>query len=88
MATGSRSSIDRLRLDGSVNLVVNGSAEEGARELAARPLREDLAPDPELPAATRLWAALQQASGGTWGGCVFDVETIVRRLDGGDSAGV
>ncbi|MGO9256847.1 MAG: YjhG/YagF family D-xylonate dehydratase [Bryobacteraceae bacterium] len=81
-------SIDRLRLDGSVNLVVNGSAEEGARELAARPLREDLAPDPELPEATRLWAALQQASGGTWGGCVFDVETIVRRLDGGDPSGV
>jgi putative YjhG/YagF family dehydratase len=79
--------IDRLRLDGSVNLVVNGSAEEGARELAARPPREDLAPDPELPPATRLWAALQQASGGTWGGCVFDVETIVRRLDGGDPSG-
>ena len=50
--------IDRVRLDGSVNLVVNGSAEEGARELAARPLRADLAPDPALPADTRLWAAL------------------------------
>jgi len=72
--------IDRLRLEGSVDLLVNGSAGEGARELAARPPREDLAPDPELPADTRLWAALQQASGGTWGGCVFDVETIARRL--------
>jgi xylonate dehydratase len=79
--------IDRLRLDGSLNLVVNGSSEEGARELAARPLREDLAPDPALPPATRLWAALQQASGGTWGGCVFDVDAILRRLDGGDSSG-
>ena len=80
--------IDRLRLDGSVDLVVNGSAAEGARELAARPMREDLAPDPSLPAATRLWAALQQASGGTWGGCVFDVETIVNRLAGGVPSGI
>ncbi len=79
--------IDRLRLDGAVNLVVNGSAEEGTRELAARAVREDLAPDPALPPATRLWAALQQASGGTWGGCVFDVETIVGRLAGGDTSG-
>ena len=74
--------IDRLRLEGSLNLVVNGSAEEGSRELAGRPPREDLAPDPALPSATRLWAALQHASGGTWGGCVFDAETIVRRLGG------
>ena len=41
--------IDRVKLEGSVNLVVNGDAEEGARELAARPLRDDLAPDPRLP---------------------------------------
>jgi putative YjhG/YagF family dehydratase len=72
--------IDRVNLQGSVNLVANGSAEEGARLLAARPLREDLAPDPALPAATRLWAALQDASGGTWGGCVFDVDSIALKL--------
>ena len=30
--------IDRVKLEGSVNLVVNGNAEEGARVLAARPL--------------------------------------------------
>jgi len=72
--------IDRVRLEGSVNLVVDGSAEAGARELAARPLRDDLEPDPALPRATRLWAALQEASGGTWAGCVFDEEAIVRRL--------
>jgi dihydroxyacid dehydratase/phosphogluconate dehydratase len=76
-------SIDRRRLEGSVNLVVNGSVEDGARELASRPPRPDLAPDPALPAATRLWAALQHASGGTWGGCVFDADTIVRRLADG-----
>ncbi len=68
--------IDRVKLEGSVNLVVNGDAEEGARVLAARPPREDLAPDARLPEATKLWAMLQDASGGTWGGCVFDVEAI------------
>jgi len=72
--------IDRVKLEGSVNLLVNGSAEEGERELAARPMREDLAPDPALPPETRLWAALQDASGGTWGGCVFDVEAIEQKL--------
>ncbi|MBZ5617111.1 MAG: YjhG/YagF family D-xylonate dehydratase [Acidobacteriia bacterium] len=72
--------IDRGKLEGSVNLVVGGSIEEGTRLLASRPLREDLAPDPELPAATRLWAALQDVSGGTWGGCVFDPDAIVKKL--------
>jgi putative YjhG/YagF family dehydratase len=72
--------VDRVKLEGTVNLVVNGSAEEGARVLAERPLRDDLAPDPALPAATRLWAVLQDASGGTWGGCVFDTDAIARKL--------
>jgi len=42
--------------------------------------RPDLAPDSDLPADTRLWAALQSASGGTWGGCVYDVDAITARL--------
>jgi len=36
--------------------------------------------DPRVPADTRLWAALQNASGGPWGGCVYDVDEIVKRL--------
>src|SRR6185369_14763962 len=48
--------IDRVNLVGSVNLIVNGSVEEGTRLLAARPLRDDLAPDPALPPESRLWA--------------------------------
>src|SRR6185503_11246682 len=56
--------IDRVRLEGSVDLVgadvVTFDAGEGARVLAARPPRPDLAPDPALPDDTRLWAALQQ----------------------------
>jgi hypothetical protein len=35
-----------------------------------------------LPDDTRLWAALQQASGGTWSGCVYDTDAIVRKLSG------
>jgi len=55
--------------------------EEGACVLKARPRRPDLAPDPALPADTRLWAALQAASGGTWGGCVYDPERIAALLE-------
>jgi dihydroxyacid dehydratase/phosphogluconate dehydratase len=77
--------IDRVKLEGSINLVgADGKAfgaEEGARVLAARPLRSDLAADPALPSDTRLWAALQNVSGGTWGGCVYDTEKIVRALE-------
>jgi hypothetical protein len=83
--------IDRVRLEGSVNLVGAGgrrfSAEEGTRVLASRHPRPDLAPDPQLPADSRLWAALQNASGGTWGGCVFDAEAIERALERGAKAG-
>jgi putative YjhG/YagF family dehydratase len=83
--------VDRTRLEGSVDLVGEGGTEfgpeEGARVLARRAPRPDLAPDPDLPADTRLWAALQAVSGGTWGGCVYDVEAIAARLGGGYHAG-
>ncbi|HZV04404.1 MAG TPA: YjhG/YagF family D-xylonate dehydratase [Gemmataceae bacterium] len=76
--------IDRHRLEGSIDLVGEGDhlfgAEEGTRVLAQRPPRPDLHPDPDLPADTRLWAALQRVSGGTWGGCVYDVEAILLAL--------
>ncbi|MGC4055101.1 MAG: YjhG/YagF family D-xylonate dehydratase [Paludibaculum sp.] len=82
--------IDRNRLEGTVNLVGEGGqvfgAEEGARVLAARAPRPDLAADKDLPEDTRLWAALQGASGGTWGGAVFDVERIVKLLEAGRRA--
>jgi dihydroxyacid dehydratase/phosphogluconate dehydratase len=78
--------VDRNHLEGSIDLVGEGeneqifSPEEGARLLAARPPRPDLATDPNLPADTRLWAALQHVSGGTWGGCVYDADAIVSKL--------
>ena len=84
--------IDRNTLEGRVNLVAaQGEAREldaaaAAQVLAARPVHPGLAPHGKLPDDTRLWAALQQASGGTWGGCVYDVDTIVKVIDAGVAA--
>jgi putative YjhG/YagF family dehydratase len=85
--------IDRNRLAGQVNLIGQKgdspeslSVERGNQLLAERPLRPDLAPLPCLPEDTRLWALLQQACGGTWGGCVYDVDTLVRVLTAGMKA--
>ena len=70
--------IDRNRLEGSINAI--------GVDLDAREPHPALAPDPRLPGDTRLWAALQQASGGSWGGCVYDVDRIVRLLEAGERA--
>ncbi len=77
--------IDRNRLVGSLDLVGSGGeefgAEKGAEALAQRPPRPDLAPHPDLPDDTRLWAALQARSGGPWGGCVYDVGAVLKALE-------
>lgn len=82
--------IDCQQVEGSVDLVGEGSLrfspEEGARVLARRSSRPDLAPNPALPEDTRLWAALQLAGGGTWAGCVYDVERLVELLAGSSCA--
>lgn len=79
-----RIEVDRNVLHGEIDLVGEGeerfSPAEGARRLAARSAREDLAPHPALPDDTRLWAALVQASGGVWGGCVYDADAVIARL--------
>jgi putative YjhG/YagF family dehydratase len=76
--------VDRIRLEGSIDLVgAEGrefGIEEGTRLLSSRDPHPQLSPDPELAEDTRLWAALQNVGGGTWGGCVYDVEAILRRL--------
>jgi xylonate dehydratase len=78
--------VDRVSLVGGIDLIGEGDVEygdeEGARVLAARLPRPDLAPHPALPDDTRLWAALQQRGGGTWGGCVYDVDAILEALAG------
>ena len=77
--------INRENLTGTVNLIGDAdgefSAEEGAGRLAGRKARADLKPHPALPDDTRLWAALVQASGGVWGGCVYDADRIVALLE-------
>jgi len=82
--------IDRVGLHGTVNLVGEGGVvsgvEAGTAILAARNSRPDLTADPQLPDDTRLWAALQDVSGGTWGGCVFDTDEILRVLAAGKKA--
>jgi len=76
--------IDTRKLEGSVDFVGEGDQRfepaEGAVLLASRLPRADVKPHPALPDDTRLWAAMQQVGGGTWGGCVYDVESIVGRL--------
>lgn len=82
--------IDRNRLEGSIDLIGEAdtppeerSPELGSRILAQRPPRPDLAPYADMPDDTRLWAALQEISGGTWAGCVFDTRQILRTLEAG-----
>lgn len=85
--------IDTVKLDGSVNLVGEGgeggqplSKEAGTELLNARTPHPGLAVDPGLPDDTRLWAALQAASGGTWQGCVYDTDRIIALLEAGRQA--
>jgi dihydroxyacid dehydratase/phosphogluconate dehydratase len=79
--------IDRNRLQGSIDFVGEGkrhfSPKTGARILRQRKPLAGLAPNPNLPDDTRLWAALQQISGGTWGGCVYDVDRILAVIAAG-----
>jgi len=76
--------IDRNKLEGAIDFVGGDGKElalaEANKVLAARKPRGDLRANAGLPTDTRLWAALQSASGGTWGGCVYDVDSIVKRL--------
>ena len=73
--------VDRNSLEGTVNaLGADGSIESGTALLASRTSHPDLAPDPDLPLDSKLWAALQDASGGPWGGCVYDAEAIIAAL--------
>ena len=97
-----RIEVDTVNLRGSLDLIgqpgSNGSGGNGAgsglaaqREagsalLAGRSLHPDLAADPRLPGDTRLWAALQAVSGGTWGGCVYDTDRILEVLTAGEKA--
>ncbi len=83
--------VDGVQLTGSIDLVgANGQGldpQAAIRLLADRPPNPTLSPDPDIPDDTRLWAALQAASGGVWGGCVFDPDSIIEALASGQRDG-
>ncbi|GAB5561795.1 MAG: xylonate dehydratase YagF [Synoicihabitans sp.] len=63
--------VDTQKLEGSIDVISLTNA-----ELDARDTHPDLVRDERIPADTRLWSVLQNASGGSWGGCVYDVDRI------------
>ena len=82
--------IDTGLLSGSINFVGTEkkklSPDEASEVLNSRSSNPQLDCDPRLHADTKLWAALQNVSGGTWGGCVFDTEKIIQTLEAGEEA--
>ena len=82
--------IDRRELSGHVNLVAAGGIEltpaDASALLERRAPHPRLQPHPQLPDDTRLWAALQEVGGGSWAGCVYDVDRIIAVLAAGQAA--
>jgi putative YjhG/YagF family dehydratase len=79
--------VDRKNLTGRINLVATSKGDltvHAATELLSlRKPHPHLEPNPALPDDTKLWAALQLASGGTWNGCVYDTDRIVEVINAG-----
>ncbi|WP_068784544.1 YjhG/YagF family D-xylonate dehydratase [Paenibacillus phocaensis] len=79
--------VDRNNLVGSVNFIGTQdhrlSLEAATKVLEEREIHPELKPESGLPDDTRLWAALQYVSGGTWRGCVYDVDRIIEVLNAG-----
>ncbi|HVU24996.1 MAG TPA: YjhG/YagF family D-xylonate dehydratase [Opitutus sp.] len=73
--------IDTNSLEGTVDLL---AADD--REFLSRPRHPGLRQDERIPADTKLWAALQDACGGSWSGCVYDVDRITKLLELGKAA--
>jgi xylonate dehydratase len=82
--------VDRVKLDGTLDLIgadgVTLEPSEASRLLERRTAHPQLSRDPDLPDDTRLWAALQNVGGGTWGGCVYDTDAIIEALKNGTRA--
>jgi dihydroxyacid dehydratase/phosphogluconate dehydratase len=84
-----RIEINRKTLKGTVDFVGTEekplSPDEGTQILGERKGHEGMAPAPQMPADSRLWAALQNVGGGTWGGCVYEIDEIIRRLEASEA---
>lgn len=82
--------VDCYELTGSVNFVgtkdARVSIEEATKILTLREPHPDLKSHQDLPDDTRLWAALQAVSGGTWRGSVYDTDRIIEVLEAGMKA--
>jgi xylonate dehydratase len=78
--------IDRVNLTGRIDLVETCDGQPPEQALAERPPHPGMKPHPKLPDDTRLWAALQKAGGGAWGGCVYDTNRIIEVLEAGLAA--
>ncbi|MEM9645083.1 MAG: hypothetical protein AAF989_08810 [Planctomycetota bacterium] len=70
-------------MEGNVELLETVDGIAPAEALQNRSMHADLRVEPDVPDDTRLWAALQQVGGGTWGGCVYDVDKIIETLERG-----
>ena len=66
--------IDCRKMIGSVDYIGDDDLESRSPNACLRQLEG-------VPDDTRLWAALQNASGGPWGGCVYDVDAIIAKLN-------
>lgn len=76
-----RIKIDTRELTGSIDAI-----SLSVEELNDRTILPGLRTPPDIPNATRLWAALQNASGGSWKGCVYDADRIASLLEKGLAA--
>jgi dihydroxyacid dehydratase/phosphogluconate dehydratase len=78
--------LGKLRDGDTIRIIVNrvnlsGSIDVLNVDLDSRSPHPELKLNPDLPEDTRLWAALQNVSGGTWGGCVYDTDAILEKLN-------
>lgn len=82
--------IDQNNLKGSINFVGTKNEKlkpiEAGKVLAHRLPNKKLSHDPRMHNDTKLWAALQNVSGGTWAGSVYDTEKIIETLEAGQKA--
>src|SRR5690606_14962255 len=86
-----RIEIDRGRLEGRIDFIGCDpdallEPDVAAALLDTRELHPGIAPHPRLPGDTRLWAALQDAGGASWGGCVYEVDGSSGNLGAGRGA--